>query len=147
MRILWRISNYPSLNGLGGIKSAGRWHSKGHEIVYCSENSAGALTEMLVHQDKEDFPETFRLLRIEIDEPASVRRITANDLPVDWINRLELTRELGDSWLAGCQSLLLEVPSALVPESQNVLINPKHPDMVRCKITAITDAPLDPRFG
>ena len=146
MRTLWRISNYPTLEGLGGLRFSGRWHSQGHAIVYCSENTSSALNEMIAHQDKEDFPDTFQLLRIEIEEPFSVLRLEASDLPGNWRDQVHLTQAVGDAWIEGRQSLLLEVPSALAPYSQNVLINSSHPEAARCKITEIISAPLYPRF-
>jgi RES domain-containing protein len=59
--ILWRVSNYQSMDGVGGLYVSERWHTKGHPVVYCTLNSATALLETLVHIgiDSEDRPEHF----------------------------------------------------------------------------------------
>ena len=49
--ILWRISNYPNLDGTGGLYVSGRWHSKGHPVVYCTLNPSTSLLEILVHME------------------------------------------------------------------------------------------------
>ena len=61
---VWRISNYDDLNGLGGLRAGGRWHSRGRQIVYCSEHPAAALLEILVHLDIDLMPEHFQLIEI-----------------------------------------------------------------------------------
>ena len=64
---LWRVSNYATLDGVGGTYVAGRWHTKGHPIVYCSEDPSTALLETLVHIeiDAEDRPQIFQVLKIQ----------------------------------------------------------------------------------
>ena len=147
MRKLWRISNYADLGGYGGVRFAGRWHSKGRPIVYCAEHPAAALAEFLVHLDREDFPDTFRLLTIEIDESHTVEHLDLDRLPRGWRSDYSATRRIGDDWLARRSTLLLEVPSVLVPEAWNVLLNPASPEMAQVRITGDVRVPLDPRLG
>ena len=147
MRKLWRISNHADLQGYGGVRFAGRWHSKGRPIVYCAEHPAAALAEFLVHLDKEDFPETFRLLTIEIDDPHPSERIDIEQLPSNWPNDLAVTRKIGDDWLEVRPSLLLEVPSVLVPGAWNVLLNPVSPEMAQVRVVGDVHVSLDPRLG
>jgi RES domain-containing protein len=147
VRKLWRISNYADLAGYGGVRFAGRWHSKGRPIVYCAEHPAAALAEFLVHLDREDFPDTFRLLTIEIDEPHAVERLDMDGLPQGWFNDLPATRGIGDDWLARRSTLLLEVPSVLVPDAWNVLLNPASPEMAQARVIGDVRVPLDPRLG
>jgi len=58
---LWHVSNYAALNGIGGMYVSGRWHTKGHPIIYCSEDPSTALLETLVHIeiDAGDRPQIF----------------------------------------------------------------------------------------
>lgn len=141
---LWRISNYPDLSGLGGLRFAARWHSKGRPIIYTAEHPAGALSEFLAHVNREDMPDHFQMLTIETsgDSPPSAPR-----LPEGWIKDLNATRAIGDEWLAGRSSLLLRVPSALVPEAFNVLVNPLHADAGGLKVVGTAKVPLDSRFA
>jgi RES domain-containing protein len=143
---LWRVSDHAALDGAGGTYTDGRWHRRGHPIVYCALNPSTALLETLVHieLDAEDRPRRFQLLKIEV--PDAVSRQTVEDLPPAWANDVEQTRSLGDRWLFWKRSLLLEVPSALVPETWNVLINPVHAQANSLKIAAIYDHALDARL-
>src|SRR5580658_6970894 len=63
---LWRISGH-RLDGAGGLVAAGRWHTQGSRIVYCSPNPATALVEVLVHLEVEvsDLPDRLQYLEIE----------------------------------------------------------------------------------
>ena len=123
--VLWRISRHRDLNGIGGLKAAGRWHYAGHPIVYLAETPASALLEVCVHTSANDIPPEFTLLKIEgpeVDFPS----VKQDDLPKDWRTRLEVSRDLGTAWLEKNESILLRVPSALVPETVNFLFNPSH---------------------
>lgn len=146
--ILWRISSYPSLDGIGGLYVSGRWHTKGHPVIYCAQNPATALLETLVHMeiDAEDRPERFQVLRIEGPKTLSSERLTSADLAKNWSEDLLVTQEHGDRWLQKRRSLLLEVPSVLVPETWNVLVNPLHPEMSQLQITKIYQHPFDTRL-
>lgn len=124
--ILWRISTFTDLSGRGGLLAGGRWHRAGRPVVYLAETPSGALLEVLVHLeiDPEDIPDSLRLLRVEIPDHASMR--TADALPSSWEADTSSTRNMGDSWLAQGETLLLRVPSAIMPYTNNVLLNPVH---------------------
>jgi RES domain-containing protein len=53
--LVWRVGNYATLDGVGGLFASGRWHSRGHPVVYCAENAAIALLETLVPHTR-NFP-------------------------------------------------------------------------------------------
>lgn len=146
--VLWRISNYASLDGTGGLLASGRWHTRGHPVVYCAENAATTLLEILVHLeiDAEDRPANFRVLRIECPDSTSIVAIDPAELPKDWREKLLLTQSVGDRWLASRGSALLRVPSALVPETRNVLVNPAHAEASTLKISFIYERAYDARF-
>jgi RES domain-containing protein len=145
---IWRISNHLTLDGGGGLKVAGRWHSRGRRVVYAARTPAAALLEMLVHLeiDVEDFPARFRLIEIEVADGVSCERIEPLRLPPDWTKDSVATRALGDDWLRRAAAALLEVPSALAPETWNVLINPAHADAAGLRVASVRDHPLDPRL-
>jgi RES domain len=66
--------------------------------------------------------------------------------PADWPEKTETTRALGDAWLARDSAALLLVPSAIVPETFNVLLNPTHKDAERIVIVQTGDYAIDPRL-
>ncbi len=145
---LWRISNHISLAGDGGMRASGRWHTRGHRIVYCSESPAAALLEILVHFeiDVRDLPAKYRLLKLHVPENRVMDTITVADLPTDWLQRTDVTRATGDRWLRRGNSPLLRVPSAVVPETFNMLLNPVHPDARHFTVVHVSEHAIDPRL-
>ncbi len=145
MKTLWRISNHCDLDGLGGEKTDGRWHTaaRGKRIVYLSESPAGALLESLANLKGNPalFPEKYQLLEVSVPDdvyasmvfpsggsPAS--RAFYKSLPQS------LSRKKGNAWLRNSVSALAGVPSFPSPYSLNILLNPKHPDARRIAIKA-----------
>src|SRR5580700_1376147 len=112
---LWRISNYDGLDGRGGLLASARWHTQGRPIVYLATSPAGALTEVLVNLelDAARLPGNYMLLKVEAPDDVPVKRIEATALSEGWADDLAISRNLGDDWLAGGESALLEVPSAI----------------------------------
>lgn len=125
-----------------------RWHTRGRRIVYCSQSPAAALLETLVHFEitVRDLPGRYRLLKLEAPDDLVVDRVPPGDLPEDWVERADVTRKIGDAWLATGRSALLTVPSALVPETSNVLLNPGHLDAARVVIVQEGEYAIDPRL-
>ena len=146
--VLWRISNYASLEGIGGLYVSGRWHTKGRPVLYCSENPSTCLLEVIVHMeiDAEDRPKNFRLLQIEGPEGLSMTAVAPEELSENWPDDSVATRRLGDRWLASRRSLLLKVPSVLIPQTWNVVINPLHPEAASLKISAGFEQAFDLRL-
>ena len=145
---LWRISNHPSLTGDGALRTPGRWHTRGRRVVYCAQNPAAALLEILVHfeMDIQDLPVHYRLLKIHAPDDVPVERVSVDQLPSDWPAKTEETRALGNAWLARDSVALLMVPSAIVPETFNVLLNPSHRDAKRIVIVETGEHAIDPRL-
>jgi len=145
---LWRISNYPDLTGNGGLVSAGRWHSLGRRILYFSENPASALLERLVHLEiaTDDVPTFYQLIAIEVPDGVDFDSVAEESLIGNWHSDDTATRITGDRWLRENRTALLRVPSAVVPQTTNWLLNPAHPDAVKARIVAVTKAPFDPRL-
>ncbi|HYL95975.1 MAG TPA: RES family NAD+ phosphorylase [Terriglobales bacterium] len=146
--LLWRISNHATLEGEGGLIASARWHTQGYPILYLSETPAGALVEVLVHLelDPAHLPRSYQLLKAEAPDDISLRAIGKAELAEDWTQHLLTTRTLGDEWLRSRVSALLRVPSAIVPETFNVLLNPRHPEAARIHIVSHRDYPWDKRL-
>lgn len=146
---LWRVSNFASLDGIGGLYASGRWHTRGQPVVYCSMNPATALLETLVHLeiDAEDRPERFQVLKIKVPDAVSRETVEVSSLPESWMVDVIATQGVGDGWLRERRTALLEVPSVLVPETWNVLVNPVHGDMSQLTIVAVYDHAFDVRLA
>ncbi len=141
--ILWRISNYTTLDGIGAKLNPGRWNSFGNAVVYTADHPASALLEMLVHIDVSLLPDSFQLLKISAPDDAEsvTHKLTRN-----WIADEPATKAMGDQWLKSGASLLLKIPSAILPDAFNALINPLHPDARQLRIETVQSVPLDARL-
>jgi RES domain-containing protein len=145
--IVWRISNYASLDGTGGVRADGRWSPAGRPVVYCALHPATALVETFVHQevDASGLPSQYRYLRIEIPDGTAAEEVGASLLAPGWEADEVYTRSVGDAWLAAGGTALLYVPSVIVPETQNVLVNPRHRDAAALRIVEEIAFRLDRR--
>jgi len=145
---LWRISDYTDLSGEGGLKASGRWHTKGFRVVYLSDHSASALLETMVHLeiDAEDLPDDYQLLGVEVPDDLRLTSVDVSDLPADWREDQSITRAFGDNWLRAGATALMRVPSAIVPECRNYLLNPTHADVSKISISSKERAAYDPRL-
>jgi len=146
--LLWRISNHATLNGEGGLIASARWHTQGRPVLYLAETPAGALVEVLVHLElgPAHLPKSYKLLKAEAPDDISRREIVKAELAANWTQDPRASRELGDEWLRSRSTALLRVPSAIVPETFNVLMNPHHPDAGRIRIVSHRDYPWDKRL-
>lgn len=145
--LLWRISNHVDLSGEGGLRASARWHTAGRNIVYLGQNTATCLLECIAHLelDDEDIPSTFRTLKIEVPDAIYAAAGTSPALPDGWQDAIELTQSIGNRWLAD-GPCLMRVPCMLVPETENVLLNPGHRDAQSVKIIDVIDFPFDKRL-
>lgn len=140
---------------MGGLMVAGRWHSRGRPITYCSPHPATALLEWFVHLElnQDTIPDLVPYIVIDAADTISSERITVDQLSPEWRTDEAVTREIGDSWLKAARSPMLFVPSALVPETENILLNPLHPDLhladagkAGVRIIETRDEQFDPRL-
>jgi RES domain-containing protein len=143
--VLWRISRHRDLRGIGGLKAAGRWHYAGRPIVYLAETPASALLEVCVHTSANDVPPEFTLLKIEGPD-FNVPSIGVETLPKGWRTDLEITRDLGTSWLEKNETVIFRVPSAIVPQTMNCLFNPAHGGAGEFRIVDAIAYPFDERL-
>jgi len=146
--IVWRFSQHTTLDGRGGLLASARWHTRGREILYCAPNSATALLEVLVHgavRDPQAFG-NFLFVKIELPDDVPMQQVDEGELPPEWILRRDLTRARGDRWLREGAGAVLRVPSVLVPETYNLLINPQHAAAARITMLRAFPYPLDSRL-
>jgi RES domain-containing protein len=150
---LWRISNHCDLNGMGGERTDGRWHTaaRGKRVVYLSEHPALALIETLANLKGNPalFPDNYQLLTVGVDEGLIGQnqyaagpdgRIPEQTASMSW------TQREGDAWLQGGESAFLAIPSFPAPFSLNYLFNPLHPDAGKVKIESCHQIEYDKRL-
>lgn len=153
---LWRIGvdtpDYEAhdLNGRGAEKSGGRWNRPGAPLIYCSVTRALACLETLVHLAKHPLPLNRYLVRITVPAGAwaAAAELDRTSL-VGWDAEpaAKASLDWGMVWVTGRASLLARVPSVVVPEEFNVLINAAHADIGTVKAQKIRKWLYDSRLA
>ncbi len=154
--IVWRIAtDTPTylagdLTGTGAKLTGGRWNEKGIPMVYTSETRAMACLETIVHLNAGALPLNRYLVSIDIPDStwAKAQHETASSLAVGWDAEPagKISIDFGTDWLQAGTTPILVVPSVIVPEEFNVLINPLHPDSKGITATKVRKWTYDPRL-
>jgi RES domain-containing protein len=136
----WRIAKrrYADLSGSGAKLVGGRWNRPGAAIVYTADHPALAALEVRVHLDlpPDLLPDDFVLMKIALpDEPPE----TLTEFPSN-------PQAYGDQWCAQGRTAILRVPSLLVPDAFNYLLNPAHPNAAKAKLIALKPFAFDTRL-
>ena len=131
MTTLWRLARriHAARESLarGAQLTGGRWNPRGIPVVYSGSSIALVALEYFVHLAGEA-PADLVLLQIEVPDGASAEVLAPTALADGWQEDLGATQRLGREWIESRRTLLLSVPSAIVPEEFNVLLNPAHPE-------------------
>lgn len=119
----------------------------GVAVIYGSASLSLAALEYLVHIDIEDVPDDLVALGIDVPDDAAQVKLAEQDLPADWRRPgAEGCAGVGDDWITGGAALTLAVPSAIVPEEDNVLINPGHARAGELRVGTWRPFSYDPRL-
>lgn len=156
MVAVWRISSITpdysadDLTGAGAKMTGGRWNRPGNPVLYSAPSMALAALETVVHLAAGLLPLNRYLVRIDIPDSVWNAResITDKTAPIGWdaLPAGMVSLDFGDNWLASLRSTLIEVPSVIVPEEGNILINPLHPDAIGIKATIVRKWVYDARL-
>lgn len=141
-----------AFSGTGARLYGGRWNSVGVEVVYASAHRSLSVLEVLVHMEDGE-PGTRALLRpyliypISFDE-ALLEALSAASLPADWASHppAKSTQQIGDDWASRGSSAVLSVPSVVVPEEHNYLLNPNHKQFAEIQVGLPVPCKIDPRL-
>jgi RES domain-containing protein len=139
-----------TLEGIGAAFTEGfRWNSLNTYLVYTAETRALATLEVSVHLDfSEDLPTDRYYIEIEIPDDILILELNINDLPSNWDSKPPIleTQFIGDDFVKGNSAAVLKVPSSIVPQEYNYLINPKHPETKRIKVVSKEVVQFDKRL-
>ena len=149
MRNVYRISKcryIDDLKGTGAAAYAGRWHSKGTHILYTANSPSLALLESVVHMAGIALVD-YCLICLEIPDDKIIKK-NVRDLPNNWYANPSpgALSMIGDNFIRQNEYLAIEIPSAIMPEENNLLLNPNHVDFLKVKIVYRRNIPIDQRF-
>jgi RES domain-containing protein len=147
----WRIVRaarvHSAFTGEGGRVYGGRWNSRGTAVVYLSEHESLAALELFVHTMP--LPPTERYLSFQLEwEDKLTEYFPLKNLPTRWNAEPPTfeTMQIGDEWIHRGKSVALAVPSVLSTSEMNFLLNPRHTDFHRIKISKPIEYRFDPRL-
>lgn len=135
------------LSGQGARLFGGRWNKVGHNMLYCSSQTSLCVLELLVHMDYQFFTKDFGTIELELPENAKIANVKPDILKKDWRHNppLSFTQDYGTEWLLSQKSLILKVPSAILPNEYNYLLNPNHKDFNAIKLSKTFPLDIDSR--
>jgi RES domain-containing protein len=147
----WRITKAKhaaaAFSGYGAKVYGGRWNSRGTAMVYAAGSTSLAILEMLVHLTVPELLQRYVVFEITF-EASRVKTIDAARLPRSWRRSPApaSVQRLGDVWAASGASAVLKVPSVIVPNEWNYLLNPGHVDFAKITIGPKQPIKFDPRL-
>jgi RES domain-containing protein len=136
----WRITQQKhaktAFSGDGARLYGGRWNSPGVAMVYAAQSQSLAVLEVLVHLEGPELLRKYVFLEATFD-PSLVIELDRPSLPKNWRSDPvpKAVQAIGDRWALSGESAVLRVPSVLVPDESNFLLNPRHPDFAKITVS------------
>jgi len=148
--LVWRLTRkaHAELTGEGARRFGGRWNHVGTSLVYTSGTLSLAVLEYLVHLPISDLPGDLVSIKIKIPDNVKCAEIDIDDLPATWraFPAIEELKDLGRDWLHAGKTAILTVPSVVIPNESNYLLNPAHPETKHFTMESVDPFSLDPRL-
>lgn len=147
--ILYRITNSlykDDISGTGAKLNGARWNKTGYPLLYTSEHISLCVLEMLVNITLEESQLKYYLLHIDLPGDVPVTTISGKKLKKNWQDDTGYTQFMGTGFVQNNDSLILKVPSAVITEEHNFLINPLHKNFAKVKIAKAVPFKFDKRL-
>jgi RES domain-containing protein len=142
--IAWRVTRAPfaDLSGTGAKLYGGRWNSPGTSAVYLSEHPALCLLEIFVNLgiNQRTIPIDYVLMTVVVPD-SLLTESAPSGIPFGQ------EAKFGDAWIAARRTPVLWVPSVVMPQSYNLVVNPEHPASAAVFVRDITPFQIDPRLS
>ena len=119
------------VTGLGSFLFGGRWNYPGTYMLYTAENNVLAALEVALRIPLEDISRDYVMVPLEVPSDAAIVQPV---LPKQWYLNLEATKAIGNNFIEKGNALLMKVPSALITDSFNYLVNPAHEEIKKIKV-------------
>lgn len=147
-RIIHKRHAKEAFSGEGAKLYGGRWNPPGYPAVYTADSLSLAMLELIVHLEGDEDLQNYVTITAEFDE-ILVTVLPRGKLPRNWSSLpiSNQTQEIGKTWLQKGKSIILKVPSSVVPNDGNFVINPLHPDFAKIKIGSPQPLKIDPRVA
>jgi RES domain-containing protein len=149
---VWRITSAryagSAFDGEGARLYGGRWNHPGTTLVYCSSTLSLAALEYFVHLEPDLAPPSLVAIAADLPPGLPVEVLKIEDLPPDWRSypAPDRLKALGTAWARTGRAAVFLVPSSVIPDENNVLLNPRHPDFAKIHRRKALPFSFDPRM-
>lgn len=146
--IVFRIAleKYAVLTSSG---AENRWNKTGEYVIYTGGSRSLSTLELVAHRAHISTSKIYKVMQIFFDDdPTLVNEVKISTLPTDWRSRSAygILQNIGSDWYTKNLSLILKVPSAIIPQEFNYIINTKHPNFSKIKLIVTEDYVFDNRL-
>ena len=146
--LVYRIVHKKYSSGLFASGLKGRWNSLGKKVIYTAESIPLAFLENMIRRQGVGFNADFKILLIDIPDSIKIMTINVPDLKDGWRNFKDYSKcqSIGDKWYDDGKIMILKVPSAVLPDAFNYVINTEFSDFSLIKLIGATDLVPDDRI-
>ena len=128
---IFRISKAIYASKLTASGNSNRWNKRDQFVLYASSSRSLATLELIVHRSSVVPADKFKVMVLSIpDDDHLIKQIKTSELPENWRSMFAypVLQQIGSTWYKGKESLVLKVPSVVIPLEYNYIINQEHPD-------------------
>jgi RES domain-containing protein len=145
---VYRITRAIYTDKLVASGGVARWNTRGRFVIYTAGSRALACLENVVHRSGEGLQELFRVMVINVPDVLPVEVVSLAELPMDWADyqNYDICQQIGEQWLKRGIAPVLRVPSAIVPQEWNYLLNPAHSSFTQIELLRTEAFAFDPRL-
>jgi RES domain-containing protein len=146
--IVYRITKEVYSTSLKASGYAARWNYNGSLVIYTAQSRSLACLENLVHRSGEGNNALFKVMLIQIPDNLPLEEIEENSMKKDWqkIENSSYCQSIGSNWLARQKTAILKIPSVIIKNEFNFILNPNHADFRKIKLIGAEDFIFDCRF-
>ena len=127
---------------------AARWNPNDVDMIYAASSRALACLENAVHRDQIGLKQVFSVMTINCPDNIAIAGVRLSELPAGWLEyeNMFITQHIGERWIRESPTAILQVPSSIIEEEVNYLLNPKHPDFKKIKVAKTQPFVFDSRI-
>lgn len=146
--LVYRIVLAKFANKLRGSGRAARWNPNDIKVIYTASSGSLACLENVVNRDQLGLNQVFSVMTIDCPDDLAITTIRLDDLPVNWSDYYQMakTQKIGEDWFKENKTPILSVPSSIINDEVNYLLNPKHADFNKIKLINIQPFTFDKRI-
>jgi len=147
---VFRISAEKYSSSLTASGSANRWNEDSQYVIYTGSSRSLSSLELVVHRSSIKPTITYKVMIIYLpDKEGFYQQVLIKELPISWrsITAYSTLQKIGSKWYTSKESLILKIPSAIIPQEYNYIINTTHPDFsTNVKLVDVEDYFWDSRL-